>query len=424
MPENRFYSEYDTEPYGGGRRPSDYRTAFQVDRDRVIHSAAFRKLQSKTQVYLSGEYDFYRTRLTHSIEVAQIGRSICQSLQAKSSFLEDGFHIDSDLVEACCLSHDLGHPPFGHGGERTLHRLFRPAGGFEGNAQTLRLLADTLYQGGGQQMGMSPTRAFMDGVMKYKSLFGEQESPENHFIYDEQLGQRDFVHAAIASLQGRQPAGAFRKLASIECQIMDWADDTAYCINDVVDGVRAGFITLQRLERWASRVGLDAENEPLFVALANDLRRDRLEPIFSKKIGQFISACDLVEVENPLSGYSNRYRFRLALASDVERQARFYKRVAVDLIFRSAPLQQMEYKGDRVLSAIWRAVGGCGGEGDRGLDLQILPEPTQGRAAGEADRAGMQRVIRDFLADLTDGQARRMYKRLFDPEYASIVDLD
>ena len=114
---NRFYTAFDSESMGEARK-GDYRTPFQVDRDRIIHAHAFRKLQSKTQVFLSGEYDFYRTRLTHSMEVAQIGRSICVFLRSRGAPLGDDFHIDSDLVEGVCLAHDLGHPPFGHSGAR------------------------------------------------------------------------------------------------------------------------------------------------------------------------------------------------------------------------------------------------------------------------------------------------------------------
>ena len=136
---NLFYQPFDSETFGAPRK-TDYRNAFQIDRDRIIHAHAFRKLQSKTQVFLSGEYDFYRTRLTHSMEVAQIGRSICHYLRTLGSPLNEDFHIDSDLVEAVCLAHDLGHPPFGHSGERTLQELMQPWGGFEGNAQTLHLL--------------------------------------------------------------------------------------------------------------------------------------------------------------------------------------------------------------------------------------------------------------------------------------------
>src|SRR6266852_5666334 len=142
---NRFYNAFDAE-CEGGRRKTDYRSAFQIDRDRIIHAHAFRKLQSKTQVFLSGEYDFYRTRLTHSMEVAQIGRSICQFLRTQKSVLTEDYYIDSDLVEGTCLAHDLGHPPFGHSGERTLQELMGKHGGFEGNAQTLHLLTSTLYE--------------------------------------------------------------------------------------------------------------------------------------------------------------------------------------------------------------------------------------------------------------------------------------
>src|SRR5436190_15122483 len=110
---NRFYTAFDSETLGLGRK-TDYRNAFQIDRDRIIHAHAFRKLQSKTQVFLSGEYDFYRTRLTHTMEVAQIARSICHFLLSRGDPLSDDFFVDSDLVEASSLAHDMGHPPFGH----------------------------------------------------------------------------------------------------------------------------------------------------------------------------------------------------------------------------------------------------------------------------------------------------------------------
>ncbi|MFA5264840.1 MAG: dNTP triphosphohydrolase [Opitutaceae bacterium] len=190
---NRFYNAFDSETFGGPRKV-DYRTPFQIDRDRIIHAHAFRKLQSKTQVFLSGEYDFYRTRLTHSMEVAQIGRSICHYLLSRGAPLKEDFQIDSDLVEAVCLAHDLGHPPFGHSGERTLQELMLPWGGFEGNAQTLHLLTSTMFQNQSGTRGMLPSRGLLDGVLKYKKLFREFPSPpSNHFLYDPQESVRDFV---------------------------------------------------------------------------------------------------------------------------------------------------------------------------------------------------------------------------------------
>src|SRR3954468_6434451 len=182
MTQNRFYTSFDTQPLAEMRR-EDYRSPFQIDRDRVIHSHAFRKLQSKTQVFLSGEYDFYRTRLTHSMEVAQIGRSICHFLRTRGAPLADDFFIDGDLVEGVCLAHDLGHPPFGHSGERTLQELMMKWGGFEGNAQTLHLLTKTMIQNETNVRGIQPTRALLDGVLKYKKLFSEfSRPPTNHFL--------------------------------------------------------------------------------------------------------------------------------------------------------------------------------------------------------------------------------------------------
>ena len=164
---NQFYNDFDIAPRKEEEndRPDDYRSPFQIDRDRIIYTPSFRRLQSKTQVFLSGEYDFYRTRLTHSLEVAQIGRSICNRLKKRSTTLSDEYFIDPDLVEAACLSHDLGHPPFGHAGERVLHSIMQNQGGFEGNAQTLRQLTETIYG----HRGMNPTRAFLDSTLKYKT---------------------------------------------------------------------------------------------------------------------------------------------------------------------------------------------------------------------------------------------------------------
>ncbi|HZZ56592.1 MAG TPA: dNTP triphosphohydrolase, partial [Opitutaceae bacterium] len=209
---NRFYNDFDRETFGGPRK-TDYRNAFQIDRDRIIHAHAFRKLQSKTQVFLSGEYDFYRTRLTHSMEVAQIGRSICHYLRSLGRPLREDFFIDDDLVEAVCLAHDLGHPPFGHSGERSLQELMAGWGGFEGNAQTLHLLTETMYQDERGVRGMQPTRALLDGVLKYKMLYREfAQRPSQHFLYDAQETARAFVFggaAVPAALQGGERLNGF-----------------------------------------------------------------------------------------------------------------------------------------------------------------------------------------------------------------------
>jgi dGTPase len=419
---NRFYNAFDRETQAE-QRPPDYRTAFQIDRDRIIHAHAFRKLQSKTQVFLSGEYDFYRTRLTHSMEVAQIGRSICQFLRTQPGMLAEDFYIDSDLVEGVCLAHDLGHPPFGHSGERTLQELMARYGGFEGNAQTLHLLTATLYETEAGVRGMQATRALLDGVLKYKKLFREfKATPQNHFLYDPQASVRKFVLGGAAIPAKLHTGEKLNEFKSVECQIMDWADDAAYSLNDIVDGTKAGFLTLERIERWAAGESIDAERQRLLDQLFDAVRSDRLENVFSKKIGAFITSCRLRERDNFMAKRTNRYRYELVVKPEAQREALFFKKLANDIIFESPQLQQMEHKARKVLFELWEA---CWRNyvkpGSR--VIHILP-PRVGRLIdAEKTEAGKARQICDWLAGLTDGMIVRTYRRLFDPEFGSIRDL-
>jgi dGTPase len=419
---NRFYQAFDSETFGAARK-TDYRNAFQIDRDRIIHAHAFRKLQSKTQVFLSGEYDFYRTRLTHSMEVAQIGRSICHYLRTEKGPLRKDFFIDSDLVEAVCLAHDLGHPPFGHSGERTLQELMTPWGGFEGNAQTLHLLTGTMYQNETGVHGMVPTRALLDGVLKYKKLFSEFPTPPtNHFLYDPQEEVRTFVlggEKIPRELHAEEKLNAFK---SVECQIMDWADDAAYSVNDIVDGVKAGFLTVERIEAWAAGLAIDAPRQALLDELLDAIRSDRLENVFSQKIGFFIRACRLRERKNFMAGRTNRYRFELVISPAAERTALFFKQMANDIIFESPQLQQMEHKARRVLFDLWESC--WRNYVERGArTINILPLRVGRLIEAEAAQSGKARQICDWLAGLTDGMIVRTYQRLFDPQFGSIRDL-
>ncbi|MDR1282611.1 MAG: dNTP triphosphohydrolase [Opitutaceae bacterium] len=440
---NSFYNDFDRETWGELPRKIDYRTPFQIDRDRVIHSHSFRKLQSKTQVFLSGEYDFYRTRLTHSMEVAQIGRSICTWLRShKNGPLHDDFYIDPDLVEAIGLSHDLGHPPFGHAGERTLQELMATHGGFEGNAQTLHLLTDTIYQDGKSVRGMQPTRAFMDGVLKYKTLYREYPAdrfpPEHHFLYDTQAACRAFVfggHPLPDDLR-RLPDDPrqdppLNRFKSVECQIMDWADDTAYSLNDIVDGARAGFLTQETIETWAAdaaqtgRQPPDALQQHYLDKLVGFIRGGggKLERVFAAKVGDFIQACTLRERANFMSGATHRYRYELAINDTAKHEAAFYKKLALDLIFRSPQLQQMEHKGRRVLRELWQMCRDNYVSGEA-RPLMILPTRVGALLKAETTDAGQARQICDWLAGLTDTMIVRTYKRMTDPDFGSIRDLD
>jgi dGTPase len=426
---NDFYNQFDLERPDGTKLPEgDYRNAFQIERDRIIFSYPFRRLQSKTQVFQSGEYDFYRTRLTHSIEVAKIGRSICEFLRASSEHLNDRFFIDADLTEAVGLAHDLGHPPFGHIGERKLNELMAPYGGFEGNGQTLRILTELIYERPGSTKGIAPTRAFLDGVMKYKALHCERVEqaadgayPENHFIYDEQAQWREVIFDGQAIPAGLNNYKALNNFKSIECQVMDWADDTAYSLNDIVDGIHARYINVGSLTEWAAKQSLDAQQSGWVDKLCDKIRKNSYEPYFGSRIGNFVNACSLTRRTGFLSDRTNRHAFDLTIASEAKAESKLYKHIALDLIFRSPQLQQIEFKGGYILERVFKALReNCGDEGSK---LQVLPNQVQELLKTCASANERQRRLCDYTAGLTDALAMRTYKRLYDPDFGSIAEL-
>lgn len=424
---NTFYNAFDSDRQSRWQSADDFRTPFQIDRDRVLHTPAFRRMQSKTQVFWSGEYDFYRTRLTHSLEVAQIGRSICHWLKHHSPLLSEEHCIDSELVEVICLSHDLGHPPFGHAGERSLNHLMAEFGGFEGNAQTLRLLSECIFSV--KQTGMDPTRAFMDGVLKYKTLWSELcqggHRPENHFIYDQQVSYLDWAMGGIDFPIELTPGKARDSFKSIECQVMDWADDTAYSLNDLADSVRAGFLSVSKVEQWAEKAGESCLPGSPLADLIVAIRENRVEPFVGKKIGRFIQSTELREDINCMSHLSSRYRYTLDIDPEVREESGIFKRLAYEVVFLSPELKQLEYKGNHMLERLWSVLKTRYIDAERvgGQDFQILPAAEAAEIEAVGDRAERARLVCDFLAGMTDGYAARMYKRLFVPDFGSIGDL-
>ncbi len=429
---NRFYNAEDVALLEGEvsvRRPRDEgdpRPPFAIDRDRVIFSSVFRRLQSKTQVFQSGEYDFYRTRLTHSIEVARIGRSIAEFLNATQPGFGSELFVDPDLVEAIGLAHDIGHPPFGHIGERRLHALMTGWGGFEGNAQTLRLLAERFYERPKQSRGLNPTRAFLDGVLKYKSLHCEEcaggEAPRHHFLYDEQEYLRDFALGGAANTQACRAKTELNDCKSLECQIMDWADDTAYCLHDILDGVKARFITVEAIEHWAAGQALDEVEQSLLKKLLEIIRLENIEPVFNSKIGQFIRAGRLAKREHPLAAQTQRYAWSLEISPAIITEAEFYKKLALDIIFRSPSILQIEFKGGFIIDRLFGALHEHYIEPET-PKLAFLPARWTATLAEAKTTSARARLACDFLADLTDGAAIRLYRRLFDPAFGSITDL-
>lgn len=432
MENNGFYSDFDFETLPGSRPTRDHRSPFAVDRDRITFSYAYRRLQSKTQVFQSGEFDFYRTRLTHSIEVARIGRSLADFLLFSSPILRHDFRLDPDLIEGICLAHDLGHPPFGHIGERTLNELMSNCGGFEGNGQTLRILTQLIYTREEGALGMSPTRAFLDGVLKYKKLHrecftigpaGEKLPPHNHFIYDDQEPLRNFALGSELVPGELESLPDLNGIRSIECQIMDWADDTAYSLNDIVDGIEARYITGQTLDRWISRQeNLSPADSNLLEDLKKSIREGYHVRKFAAKVRDFIQAARLEEKEGYFAERSHRYRFQLAIDPARYREALLYKRVANDLIFQSTTIQQIEFKGGHLLRRLFEALMENYSKATPCLKIVNETDHRILQQASDTDTS-LARAVCDYLSGLTDGQAVRIYKRLFDPEFASILDL-
>lgn len=417
--QNQFYQAFDMECLTPRQNP-DYRTPFQRDRDRIIHSSAFRRLQAKTQVFLSGEYDFYRTRLTHSIEVAQIGRSICNYLKETSNDLHDDFYIDPDLVEAASLAHDLGHPPFGHSGEKILNELMGEFGGFEGNAQTLHLLTEAIHNSGVKRVGMKPTRGLLDGVLKYKTLRRQLDNAVNHFLYDSQSVYLDFVFDKMAFPESLTPGQTLNHFRAVECQIMDWADDTAYSLNDIIDGYNARLISRSRLESWGAEQSL-TQNEDLWLsAMISATIEGNVTRTFSRKIGHFIEACRLEQRKNFMSGKTHRYGYALILDEQKYHEACFYKRVASDLVFDAPQLLQLRHKWENLLRRFFRTLLD---NYNSSQPEKLVNEDAHRNIVANDDEKSRMRLICDYIAGMTDAYLIRSYRRLFDPNFGSIIDL-
>ncbi|HEY2820601.1 MAG TPA: dNTP triphosphohydrolase [Candidatus Acidoferrum sp.] len=409
---NGFYSDFDSKTWGARNTPSN-RTPFQVDRDRITHSYAFRRLQAKTQVFRPGEYDFYRTRLTHTIEVAQIGRSICRLLLNASDFLSHTYHVDEDLVEAVCLAHDLGHPPFGHAGERALNKLMAKFGGFEGNAQTLRLISETMWPNTeeGARQGMAPTRGLLDGVLKYKVLPEPQTRPKK-FIYEDQCGIVDFVHDRNTVLPS--------DLKSLECRIMDWADEIAYSVGDVVDGIKTRFITIDKLRNWKNAEKDEVLVEKLLQAIQKDGTASRFA---ARVIGDCIEACSLVPTNcSDWAPESNRYKYMLQIDPAKKSQVECLKAIAVDLVFRSPAVEQLEYKAKMVIDQLFEMLSDVY-VNSSSFKHHLLGSDVEKillRACSAKERA---RVLCDQISGMSDEYAIRMHRRLREPDFGSIADL-
>jgi dGTPase len=342
-----------------------YRTAFQRDRDRILHTTAFRRLEYKTQVFINYEGDYFRTRLTHTLEVAQIGRTLARALGA-----------NEDLVEAICLAHDLGHSPFGHSGEVALARLMKDFGGFDHNRQSLRIVTE-LEQRYPEFPGLNLSWEVREGMVKHESEYDISDA-------------RDFS----PDLRG-----------NLETQIANVADELAYTTHDLDDGLRSAMITPQMLDgialweilretyKWRGP-GLDEiERHRMIRQLVGIMVTDMIEATDKRlQESRAKSALDLQRLKHNVIGYSE----------EMQRRNRELKDFLYKKLYRHYRVARMQVKAERLISDIFNAYR---------VDPLMLPNTTQ----TNIDKRGLERTICDYIAGMTDRYAIDEYQRLFNP---------
>jgi len=399
------YSDHDKERFldEPAKRPG--RTEFMRDRARVIHSAALRRLAAKTQVAVPWENDFARTRLSHSLECAQIGRELGESLGA-----------DPDLQDTACLSHDLGHPPFGHNGEEALAEIAREFGGFEGNAQSFRLLvrleAKTVDVHG-ISVGLNLTRASLDGATKYP--WPRSQNSRKFGVYDDDVDTFNWMRL-----------GAPIDKKCIEAQIMDWSDDCAYSVHDLEDAIFNDQVSVKNFESDLSQIyavmsndyGSDASEQEVadahsrLAALSawpqyyDGTHRSlaRLKDSTSQLIGRFVLAAEVetrrIHGEGPLS----RYDADLVIPREQKVEVDFLKAIAGHYLINATHSQDRYAKQQVIIAELVEMLTQCA---PRELDSIFV------KAWNEAsDVTARMRVIIDQVAALTDPGAYSLHARL------------
>jgi dGTPase len=380
------------------------RTPYQRDRARVLHSAGFRRLAAKTQVHTAGSDDFLRTRLTHSLEVAQISREMGARLGC-----------DPDVVDVAGLAHDLGHPPFGHNGEAALNVVAGPCGGFEGNAQTLRVL--TRLEAKVEGAGLNLTRAALDASCKYP--WTRRPAQRKFGVYADDL-------PVFRWIRDGGPAGDRRCL---EAQVMDWADDVAYSVHDVEDGIHGGYLSLRPLlSSAAEREALCADaaavysDEPaavLMESLTGLLADDAVRPLVDYD-GGYPAQIALKRMTSVLTG-------RFVASAVGATQARYgtepLRRYAADLIVPATVRNQCALLKAMALRYVMRAREDDWYDRQREILVELVdrlceraPDPLDAlfaplwKAAG--DDAARLRVVIDQVASLTDHAALAWHRTL------------
>ena len=431
---------------GDNDQPRDFNSArsdseFQRDRARIIHCASFRRLQSKTQVLGLGESDFYRTRLTHSLEVAQIGSGICERLRDLPENKAHHAYIPSfSLIEAICLAHDIGHPPFGHGGEVAMNTMMRDHGGFEGNGQTLRIIARLGEFSA--NCGLDLTRRTMLGTVKYPAFYSataRYNKPEHNIepsttseflnidqwsppkcIYDTEADVLDWLLEPFGnadtdlflSLTNPEIGHRRTQYKPFDTSIMELADDIAYGVHDLEDALELGLVNqdvwmesvasvINEMDDNPVKSSLDDYNRLLFSPSANDRKH-----AISKLVGYFIPQIKMVELnefENPM----------LDLQAKMEPDAYdilvLIKKFVMKQVILRPELQLLQYKGQQVMVKLFNIFAAN--------PKRLLPRSVFKNYEQEGSRA-----IADYLCNMTDVSAGKLYHKLLSPTSGSIFD--
>jgi dGTPase len=399
------YSEADQERFLFEPAKRAGRTEFMRDRARVIHSAALRRLAAKTQVAVPWENDFQRTRLSHSLECAQIGRELGESLGA-----------DPDLMETACLSHDLGHPPFGHNGEEALAEVAKDFGGFEGNAQSFRLLtrieAKTV-DADGKSVGLNLTRASLDAGTKYP--WPRAINPRKFGVYDDDVEIFNWT---------RQGAPDDRKC--IEAQIMDWSDDCAYSVHDLEDAIFVGQVKVENFERdfdilhneMQAGYGSTATKEEAAAALerlqqlscwpryydGSHRSLARLKDSTSQFIGRFVLAAELETRKVHGDGPLLRYTADLVIPREQKVEVDFLKAIAGHYLINASISQERYAKQQIVIKELVEML-----HKHAATNLDSIFAKDWQMATNETER---MRIVIDQIASLTDPGAYALHARL------------
>jgi dGTPase len=348
-----------------------YRTAFQRDRDRVLHTTAFRRLEYKTQVFVNSEGDYYRTRLTHTLEVAQIGRTLARALGA-----------NEDLVEAICLAHDLGHPAFGHAGEHTLNQLMMDHGGFDHNQQSLRIV-EKLEQRYPDFPGLNLSWEVREGIVKHETE------------YD------------VSSAEGYDP----ELRGGLEAQIANAADEIAYNAHDLDDGLRAGMLNpteVAELAWWQvvqESIGWDGQDFDPCSGRDDLIRHRMIRRLLGKMISDLIHQTDhnLQQAAVDSAEAVQRLPFNVIGSSEaVQNQTRELKDFLYQRLYRHHRVIRMQTKAERVITDLFNAYVS---------EPRQIPESTQARLS----ETSLHRVVCDYIAGMTDRFALQEYAKLFDP---------